>query len=237
MTDSERPSRRDPRPTRRAFRLSLFRPGDVVRDVDEEIAFHLAMREARLRADGVAGDSARHLALERFGDLAGIREACLRESHPIARRERAMRLLEELRRDVHLAIRSLRRAKAFAAAVVVTLALGIGANATIFALTDAVVLRPVTGVREPERLFELAEVVSYPLYRDLAARAPDFRLAAVSERRVALGHGAGGGADHTIGAFVSGSFFAVAGVGAALGRTLGEGDDVPGAPPVAVLTH
>src|SRR5688500_5881342 len=148
MSDPECP---DARPRRRVFRLSLSRPSDVARDVDEEIASHLAMREARLRADGVAGDAARHLALERFGDVAGIRDACLRESHPLARRERAMRLLEELRRDAHFAVRSLRRSKAFAAAVVVTLALGIGANATIFSLTNAVVLRPVTGVRDAER--------------------------------------------------------------------------------------
>ena len=227
------------RDLRRVFRLSLLRPRDVDRDVDEEIAFHLAMREARLRAQGLPDAEAARLARARFGDVDDIRDACRDESHPLRRRERAMQMLDGIRRDVHFAVRSLARARGFTAAIVLTLALGLGANATMWALVDAVVLAPVSGVRDAGRLFELGDVVSHPVYREVAARttagvaAPG--LAAGSERRVAIGHGER--ADHVVGALVSGSFFAVVGAGAHIGRTLGPADDAPGAGPVAVLSH
>ena len=220
---------------RKIFRISLLRPRDVVRDVDEEISFHIAMREERLRARGLSDDEAARLARSRFGNLAGIRNRCLDESEHAARRDRFELFLSELRRDGSFALRSLRRAKAFTAAVTLTLALGIGANATMFAIINAVVLHPVSGVRDPATLFEVGEAVSYPDYHDIAERVPSIALGAISERRMAIGRGQA--ADHTDGALVSGNLFRVAGVSAAIGRTLEPRDDVAGADPVAVLTH
>src|SRR4051812_16651531 len=140
---------------RRAFRLSRLSPTDVARDVDEELATHLALREARLRAEGLAPDEAARRARERFGDLEGIRGVLLREGLAEARERRATRWLEEAASDARFAVRSLLRAPAFTAAVVLTLALGIGANATVFAITEAVVLHPVSGVRHADQLHEL----------------------------------------------------------------------------------
>src|SRR5689334_18652028 len=97
-------------PIRRLFRISLFRRRDVVRDVDDEIAFHIAMRETRLQGTGMSPGDAARIARARFGDVTGIRDECLDESHRIARRERAMMWIDELRRDVTVATRSLRRA-------------------------------------------------------------------------------------------------------------------------------
>ncbi|MEO8452375.1 MAG: ABC transporter permease, partial [Gemmatimonadota bacterium] len=146
-----------------------------------------------------------------------------------------MRWLEEARQDVHFAIRSLIRAKSFTAAVVLTLALGIGANTTIFSLTNAFVLRPVGGLGDVEELFELTDVTSFPAFKDLRASVPAIALAGIRERRIALGHGAG--AEHTTGALVSGNFFTVARVGMALGRAFSDADDVAGAAPVGVLGY
>jgi predicted permease len=143
--------------------------------------------------------------------------------------------VDELRRDVIVAARSLRRAKAFAAAVVLTLALGIGANTTMFSVMSAVILHPVSGVPHPESLFEVGDGVAYPAYRDIVQAAPSVPLAAISERRIALGSGAA--VSHTTGALVSGNYFAVVRVAASLGRTFGPSDDATGAAPVAVLTH
>jgi len=220
---------------RRIFRISLLRPRDVDREVDDEIAFHLSMREAKLRATGVPDDDAARIARDRFGNLAGIRDECVEESRQLAKQDRAFLFVDEARRDAIFAIRSLRRAKGFTAAVVLTLALGIGANATMYSIINAVVLHPVSGVRDPSTLFELGETMAYPDYRDLAERTPSIRLGAISERRIALGRGQA--ADHTTGALVSGNLFGIIGVRAEIGRVLNDRDDVAGAAPVAALTH
>ena len=81
---------------RRIFRLALLKPRDVARDVDEEISLHLAMREERLRAHGLAPDEASRLARDRFGDIDRIREAVLREGHPAAHRARVRQFVDEL---------------------------------------------------------------------------------------------------------------------------------------------
>jgi len=220
---------------KRIFRISLLRPRDIDREVDDEIAFHLSMREAKLRAGGVSDDDAARLARDRFGNISGIRGECVEESRQLAKQERASLMVDEVRRDAMYAFRSLRRAKGFTAAVVLTLALGIGANATMYAIINAVVLHPVSGVKDPAMVFELDEPLAYPEYRDLAERTPSLRLGAISERRIALGQGKG--ADHTTGALVSGNLFSIVGVPAAVGRTLTDRDDVAGVAPVAVVTH
>lgn len=218
----------------RIFRLALLKPRDVGRDVDEEISLHLAMREERLRAHGLAPDEASRLARDRFGDIDRIREACLREGHPAAHRARVRQFVDELRLDTHFAVRSLWRAKGFAAAVIVTLALGIGANSAVFSITSAIVLRPVQGVADADQVFELRQTTSYPAFRDLRDRLVALHFAGIRERRMALGRD-GTAAEQRAGAIVSGNFFATLGVRAELGRTLNDSDDIGGAPVVSVL--
>src|SRR5262245_42606676 len=151
---------------RRVFQFPLLRRRDVRRDVDEEIAFHLSMREQRLVADGVPAADASTLAARRFGNVDGIRAECVREADTLARTERAKMWIDEVLRDARVAVRALLRAKGFTAAVILTLALGIGANTTIFAIMNAIVLQPISGVRQPNQLFEVADVVSFPAYRE-----------------------------------------------------------------------
>ncbi|HEU5219208.1 MAG TPA: ABC transporter permease, partial [Gemmatimonadales bacterium] len=220
---------------RGVFRLPLFRRRAVTQEVDAEIAFHLAMREAKLRAAGLSSTQASRIARDRFGDIEHIRQECVRESHARSRRERAMQWLDEARLDTRFAIRSLLRTKGFALAVVVTLALGIGANATIFAVTNAIILHPIGGIPRPEGVFELEDISSYPRYRDLRDRVAPVRLAAVRERRMALGSGTG--IEYVTGGIASGNFFAMLDLPMAAGRGFGDGDDLAGAAPVAVLSH
>jgi predicted permease len=219
---------------RRVFKLGVFRQEDVARDVDEELEFHLAMREARLRAAGLSGDEAVRLAHERFGDLASIRGECVQQSRGLARMERVFMIIEEIRRDAAFAVRSLRRAPAFTTAVVLTLALGIGANAIMYALLDATVLTPVSGVHAPGDVFEMADIVSYPEFRELQGAVKGADVAAMRERRMAIGTAAG--MEHAEGAHVSGNFFSVIGAAPAVGRLIGKGDDAPGNA-VAVISH
>ena len=133
----------------------------------------------------------------------------------------------------------LRRSPGFAAAAVLTLALGIGANTAIFSLVNAVLLRSLA-VADPDRLVQVSYengVVSYPEYRDLRDHNTVFDgLAAWGGITASLN--TGGETDLATGVIVTGNYFEVLGVRPALGRLLAPSDDVtPGAHPVTVLGH
>jgi predicted permease len=119
--------------------------------------------------------------------------------------------------------------------MILTLALGIGANTAIFSLADATLMRPFR-VADPSRLVVFKWTSAYPDYLDYAKRTDLFTGAAgISTTR--LNATAGGGSELVDAAFVSGNYFGVLGVPAAAGRILGELDDQPNGPLVAVLDH
>src|SRR5881296_115863 len=130
--------------------------------------------------------------------------------------------------DLRYALRMMRRSPGFTAVAVLSVALGIGANTAIFSLLDAMLLRALP-VERPEELFEISRAgggtVSYPLFRELGARSRAFSglLVTTSVRSTTPRLGAGGEHDARFCA-VSGGYFRTLGVGAALGRTLGEED-------------
>ncbi|HEY1340318.1 MAG TPA: ABC transporter permease, partial [Bryobacteraceae bacterium] len=155
-----------------------------------------------------------------------------------------------MRKDLVFALRTLRRSPFFAAMAVLSLALGIGANTAIFSLLDQVVLRSLP-VADPERLAVLhtdygrngtsssdnhETVFSYPMYRALSTRDQGVSLIARSSAGVTLLWQ--GSARPVTAEIVSGNFFQVLGVKAALGRLFTPADDgAPGASPVVVLDH
>jgi predicted permease len=149
-----------------------------------------------------------------------------------------------MRHDLACAFRQLRKAPGFAIAAVVTLALGIGANASIFQVLDALLLRPLP-VRDPGRLVRIVPVengkpgnFSYPVYRELAAQqqvaeavfaTSDYPLHAAILR--------GRGAARTINVVLaSGGYFDALGIAAREGRVFTEADDRAAAP-VAVISQ
>src|SRR5687768_12134401 len=145
-------------------------------DFAREIESHLAHEIDRLIAGGVAPETARMLAHKRFGNVAGARER-YHES-------RRLTWLEDTRKDIALAVRSLRRNPGFAAAAIVTLALGIGANTAIFSLTDQVLVRSLPVPRPHELVMldspgeyqgstRVEQAFSEPMFRGLhGASAP-----------------------------------------------------------------
>jgi predicted permease len=155
--------------------------------------------------------------------------------------------------DVKYALRTLRKSPGFSVVAVTTLALGIGANAAIFALVDRVMLR-LLPVRNPRELVLLrspgparghtwsdgddAASFSFPMYRDLRERATVFSgLAAEYPFAVSLSS-AGSETERAAAELASGNYFSVLGVAADVGRTLTPNDDrTPGASPVVVLSH
>jgi len=151
--------------------------------------------------------------------------------------------MEILVQNFRFALRALIKRPAFAVTVVATLALGIGANTAIFSILHALVLRSLP-VAEPERLVVLSRnqlSMPYPLFRHFQQHATTFE-GLMAFRTAAWRVTAGGATERVTGVLVSGSYFGVLGVGAALGTTIHPEDDVtPGSGgargPVAVISH
>src|SRR5438067_8729788 len=128
----------------RARARALLRSRDSDRDLRDEIAFHLDRETERNLAVGMSLDAARRAALIAFGGATQVIEA-----HRDVRRPP---WLEHTVKDVRFALRMFRRAPLLTGAAVVTIALGIGANAAIFSAVNAVVLRPLP-FPDPQQLY------------------------------------------------------------------------------------
>ena len=128
--------------------VNTFRPGRVESAIDREISFHIREREDELRAGGLSEAEARHRARLQFGNASVQRER--------TRDVNVAAALDAVLRNVRYALRAMRRTPGFTAAVVLTLALGIGANSAVFSAIDAVLLRPLP-YPDADRLVELKQ--------------------------------------------------------------------------------
>jgi putative ABC transport system permease protein len=216
-----------------------MRPDDS--DLTEEIRGHLAI-EIKQRIDrGEDPVSARREALKEFGYLPAVRDEMRRVWY-----SRWYDQADALVRDIRIALRSLTRARALTATVVVTLALGIGANAAIFSVVRSVLLRPLVN-RDADRLIYIRQIAPGIGTRDSTFSVPeidDFK----SRATTIAAFGDFSTVDFTLIGFgreprlvkagvVNGSFFDVMGLRPVLGRLLNTADDGPTAAGVVVLTH
>ena len=153
--------------------------------------------------------------------------------------------METLWKDLQYGARMLARSPGFTALAVISLALGIGVNSSVFSVVNAVLFRPLP-VRNPQELasvfatgqngFLAESPLSYPDYEDYRDQSDAFtELFAYSN--VPLAFDTGEKSQFVFGTITTGNYFTALGVNAALGRTLASGDDVEGAEPVVVLGH
>ena len=125
---------------------SLFRANTVDRELDDELRYHLERQTELNVARGMESRRARHAALRAMGGVEQHKEVC--------RDQRRVRLADNMIRDTRYGLRLLRRSPIFTIVAVLSLALGIGANAAIFQLIDTIRLRSLA-IANPQ---ELAEV-------------------------------------------------------------------------------
>ena len=199
------------------------------RDLEEEINFHIAMRERKHQRLGLGADAARYATRRRFGNVTLSKENT-REMWTFA-------LFETLWQDVCYAARTLRKSPAFLAVVVLSLALGIGANSTIFSVLNAVMYRPLP-YRQPNRLMAIWETEADRKVRGeppAIADAADWKkqshvfediaLTSFTESTPLAGPG---GAEQARAQFVTSNFFHLMGVSPMFGRvfTASEAQDL-----------
>ena len=151
-----------------------------------------------------------------------------------------------MRQDVRFAVRSLARQPMFALGAIATLALGIGANSTIFTLSNAVLFRHLPGIAAPAQLVWVSSVwrdrgrqsgLSYPDYLDYREGSRELFADMMGFWPTALSLGSGGDPSRIRGHLVTGSYFPTLGVAAAEGRLIETADDRRGAQPVVVLGY
>jgi predicted permease len=220
-------------------------------EILEELSAHLDDRYRELIRGGHSPAEAERLALAELADddLLRLRMGRLRQAHasePVTPGTSRTRFTADVWQDLRYAGRMLARQRGFTAAAVITLALGIGANAAIFSLVNATLLQRLP-VRDSPRLLYVfngsvssaigVPVFSYPEYAELRDANDVFDDFAVWGPLLASLN-ADAATDLVPGVIVTGNFFQTLGVEAARGRTIGPRDDVtPGAHPVAVISH
>ena len=228
---------------------SFLRNERVEADLEREMIAHLAFLEDDFLQRGMSASEARLAARRAYG---GVEQA--KQMH---RDERSILWLEQLRQDLRYALRQVRRSPGFAITVILTIALGIGANTAIFTLVHAILMKSLP-VSDPKSLYRIGDtytdccftnglgndngdfdIFSYDLYRHLRGSTPEFeQLAAMQAGQGLISVRRGSStAQAKPGEFVSGNYFSTFGVGAFAGRVLTDADDRAGASTVAVMSY
>ncbi len=216
---------------------AVFHRSAIERELNQELEFHLAMEAKTLERTGLSPAAARAAARRSFGGVEQAKEAC--------RDAWGTRFLDNLRQDLGYGLRGLRRNPGFSAVVVLTLALGIGANTAIFSVVHGVLLRDLP-YAAPDRLLMLNQAApkagqatlgfSVPDFMDFRARNRAFESLAEYHSMffILLGRAE---PERVQTGVVSDNFFELLGVKPLLGRTFLPGEDQQGAAPVLMLSY
>lgn len=205
-------------------------------DFNEEVRSHLELEADELQQEGTDTAEAPHAARRAFGNITAARERFYESGR--------LRWWGHLKQDLRFALRLMAKSPVLSAAIVVTLALGIGANSVVFSVVRAVVLRPLA-YEKPEQIVQVWESglrsggesdwVAFPNFRDWQRENRVFQDMA-AYRYALLTMTGDQGAESVLGLEATDRLFAVLGVKSALGRTFLPGEDKPGQQTVAVIS-
>jgi putative ABC transport system permease protein len=216
-----------------SFFSVFIKRSQLEKRMDVEMRFHMESYTEDLVRQGMTREDASRRAQLEFGTLEAKKEEC--------REAQGLRWPSELAQDLAYAVRTFRKNPGFTCVAIATLALGIGANTSIFSVVSAVILRPLPYPDAPN-LVQIRECnlrgesfsVAWPNFEDWRSGNHSFTaMAAVSGASLELT-----GVTHPTlvgGEYVSSSFFDLLGVRPTLGRSFTWEDDRPGAEPVVVL--
>jgi predicted permease len=220
---------------------SLFRRSQTDQELDDELRDHIERKIEQYVAKGLPPEEARRQALLEMGGMEKRKEEC--------RDARHVNWIQDLAQDLRFGVRMLRKSPGFTAVAVLTLALGIGANTTIFSFINALLFR-LPAVEAPQQLLEFwntsAKIdrysfipLNYPDYRYFRDHNQAFSgLAAFDDSPLPVTWNRSGVGEIVQGQLVSANFFSVLGVQSVLGRTFSpEESQTAGENPVVVLSH
>ena len=219
--------------TRLRFK-AIWKRRQLERDLEDELRFHLVMREEKMKAGGLDPEEARYASRRRFGNRSSLQEDC-REMWTFV-------LLEDFWQDVRYTLRAMRKNPGFTAIVLVTLALGIGASTAVFSVVDPLLFRRLPYPRDDQLVSvgylgpvdnnEFNVVSSYfdwqhGPFKSLTAMRPGVGCDAMI-----------GDQPRRIDCYaVAGNFLRTFGISPLLGRDFEVDDDRPHAPTVGLLSY
>ena len=215
---------------------ALLRVQRTERDLDDELAFHLAMQTRANVQHGMDATEARRRARLEMGGVEQVKER--------SRDVRPLRWARDFAHDVRYGFRTLRKTPRFTAAAVLTVVLGVGANATIFSVLNPLLFKPLP-YRQPERIVNVFRTspqsnrwpFSAASHYDQRARNTVFEhLTAVTWQDASLAE-PDQPAERLFAIRATGNYFSVFNAPPLLGRTFTDNDDREGAEPVIVLSY
>jgi predicted permease len=222
---------------------SFLRRGRAEQELEREVSSHLALLQDDFQRRGMSPEDARLAARRAYGSVDVAKE--------LHRDARSFVWLEQVLQDLRHAARGLARSPGFSLLAILTLALGVGVNTTLFTAYDALALRPLP-VADPDRVVRLERwltsgalgtvqyMFSYPEFQYARSHNSVFTDLVAGSFNVAVAARVDGAAEpeRVTGQLVSANYFATLGVRAQLGRTfLPEEDQTPGGNPVIVISH
>ena len=207
---------------------SIFARKKADAELSSELGFHLQLEIEQNIAKGMTADEARCAALRELGGISQLVEQC--------RESRRVNWLEHMFQDLRFALRTWRKNPGFTAVLVMTLALGIGANTAIFSLVDGILLRPLP-FAHPEQLVNAGYTGPVPegAFIQFQQRLKDTEIAADTWSGFNLK--VDGNAVRMNGSEVSSNWFSLLGVSALKGRVFHKGDELPGQDNIAIIGY
>ena len=207
---------------------SIFARKKADAELSSELEFHLQLEIAQNIAKGMNADEARCAALRELGGVVQVEEQC--------RESRRVNWLEHMFQDLRFALRAWRRSPGFTLVLVLTLALGIGANTAIFSLVNGILLHPIP-FPHPEQLINAAYTGPVPegAFLGFQQRLKGMEIAVHSWSGFNVNNG--GTAVRMNGSQVSSNYFELLCVNAWKGRIFRKGDEMPGQDHVAIISY